>query len=342
MKTKVFILTILTVLCTQAWGQKQTKSVKDSIWNAVNTWNNGIPNANLDTMDIEDVIDATAITDLIIGSQAVLIIEPTGVLHANNLEFKNGSMILVKPGGRIIVDGNLVNRNNSNNVVIDGELTVGGDLSNGNNGAISGTGTIEAETYSGECCIMGFDPDDIVDGHIISDSIDVGTLPVELAYFTSECYDGNCVELKWSTYTETNCDNYEIHKTYDFIEWEVVAIVPGAGNSNMMLEYSYIDCFSMKKEETAYYRLKQIDYDGKANEFFVGQDQCTVNTTGLEIVIFPNPLYSGQELNVVSPEGEKLQYRVFDIRGNECNQTTLSPGIYNIVVNDKVLKLTVY
>mgnify|MGYP000909591887 CR=1 FL=1 len=54
---------------------------------------------------------------------------------------------------------------------------------------------------------------------------------------------------------------FTIEKSYDSQSWDAITIIPGAGNSNTQIEYSYTD--NSFSDKTVYYRIKQTDYDGK-------------------------------------------------------------------------------
>tara|TARA_B110000967_G_C18855239_1_gene546846 strand:+ start:778 stop:1566 length:789 start_codon:yes stop_codon:yes gene_type:complete len=84
------------------------------------------------------------------------------------------------------------------------------------------------------------------------------TLPVDLISFEAEREEDN-IKLNWSTASEENNDYFEIQKSYDGEVFTPIGYVDGAGNSNEVLDYSYTDSETNK----AYYRLKQLDYDGE-------------------------------------------------------------------------------
>jgi hypothetical protein len=85
-------------------------------------------------------------------------------------------------------------------------------------------------------------------------------LPIELISF--EGISKNTYNyLFWKTASEYNNDYFTIEKTLDGINFTPIANINGAGNSNMVLNYDYID-YNIINTIT-YYRLKQTDYDGK-------------------------------------------------------------------------------
>lgn len=88
----------------------------------------------------------------------------------------------------------------------------------------------------------------------------VMALPIELLYFKVEKNDlGNL--LKWETASEYNNDYFTIESTKDGIYYDIVSVIPGAGNSNENLYYEFND-YNISKSIN-YYRLKQTDYDGR-------------------------------------------------------------------------------
>lgn len=86
------------------------------------------------------------------------------------------------------------------------------------------------------------------------------TLPVELATFVGN-YDGEKINLGWSTFTEQNNDYFLIEKSLGGQTWEDFAIVDGAGNSTSMINYLLSD-YDVRHSGTYYYRLIQFDFNG--------------------------------------------------------------------------------
>ncbi|MBI5217670.1 MAG: hypothetical protein HY958_01900, partial [Bacteroidia bacterium] len=83
-------------------------------------------------------------------------------------------------------------------------------------------------------------------------------LPIELLSFTATCTQNQApspkpqepktknpaILLEWSTATETNNAYFTIERSSDAQNWELIATVNGAGNSNTVLNYSYTDQLS--------------------------------------------------------------------------------------------------
>ncbi|MCF8460665.1 MAG: T9SS type A sorting domain-containing protein [Flavobacteriales bacterium] len=86
-------------------------------------------------------------------------------------------------------------------------------------------------------------------------------LPIELVRFAGECGDGS-IELKWTTWTETNNDFFTVERSNNGTDFEVVDVIEGAGNSNQSITYNAID--NLPYGGTSYYRLKNTDFTGKS------------------------------------------------------------------------------
>jgi hypothetical protein len=85
-------------------------------------------------------------------------------------------------------------------------------------------------------------------------------LPVGLMSFTAEKAPQN-VLLKWSTETEENFSHFVVERSTDAVNFYQIGIVYGSGNSKHEIDYSYTDNSAV--QGIVYYRLKQVDTDGK-------------------------------------------------------------------------------
>lgn len=84
-------------------------------------------------------------------------------------------------------------------------------------------------------------------------------LPIELLSFQAK-NQNNQNHLTWQTATETNNQGFEIERSINGIDFEKIGFIKGKGNSNQIQNYRFIDANPFS---TSYYRLKQIDFDGK-------------------------------------------------------------------------------
>ncbi|MCA8829161.1 T9SS type A sorting domain-containing protein [Hymenobacter pini] len=126
-------------------------------------------------------------------------------------------------------------------------------------------------------------------------------LPVTLTSFTgSAATAGN--QLRWATAQEVNSARFVVERSADGLSYQDVASVAAAGNSASGRSYQYLDATSQR---TAYYRLRQVDTDGKTAYSSVVVVTRAATTAAPALVAFPNP-FEG-ELLVALPAGASAQ-----------------------------------
>ena len=84
-------------------------------------------------------------------------------------------------------------------------------------------------------------------------------LPVELTFFRGEMTEQG-VALTWQTASEEINEGFEVQRSVDGENWEVLDFVEGAGTTLEIQDYNYTDYEAL--EGISYYRLKQMDFDG--------------------------------------------------------------------------------
>jgi hypothetical protein len=89
-------------------------------------------------------------------------------------------------------------------------------------------------------------------------------LPVELLYFEGTPYS-LFNNLKWATASEHNADYFDIQTSKDGEIWKSIGIKIASGNSNQLINYSYLHSF--ESYGINYYKLIQYDFDGKYKEY---------------------------------------------------------------------------
>ncbi|MCH2021297.1 MAG: hypothetical protein MK207_02355 [Saprospiraceae bacterium] len=115
------------------------------------------------------------------------------------------------------------------------------------------------------------------------------SLPVELLNFEAQRLNPTSVQIDWTTETETNNSGFEIQRMYDNestfskINW-----IEGAGNSLNVLNYKLID--ENNYSGVAYYRLKQIDFDGTSSYSEIRSVIGVSREENIGITVFPNPV----------------------------------------------------
>lgn len=110
-------------------------------------------------------------------------------------------------------------------------------------------------------------------------------LPVKLLYFKGELINQTSL-LSWATTSETGNDHFEIERSATGIHFTTIGTVAGAGNSSVDQTYSFTD--KQLLAGVNYYRLKQVDQDGKCN---YSEILMLKNKTMQELIsVSPNPV----------------------------------------------------
>jgi hypothetical protein len=112
----------------------------------------------------------------------------------------------------------------------------------------------------------------------------ISTLPIELTYFNGYMKSCGVNYLMWETATENNNDRFEIERSFDGVSFEKIVIIKGAGNSITNKKYNFVD--TNPRQELNYYRLRQVDYNGKSevSSIISIDNSCDKNVTILKTV----------------------------------------------------------
>ncbi len=170
----------------------------------------------------------------------------------------------------------------------------------------------------------------------------VTTVPVVLSSFTAEKSNEN-VMLKWTTSTEINSKNFEVQRSIDGKIFISIGIVDAKGNSTQTNSYSLVDYNPFAG--TNYYRLKQVDMNGK----FSLSEMKTVKFNSKDLVdinIYPNPAHSVTTIQidkllgvgtiiVTDLYGKQLKIQSLNTTNTTLDISDLAKGVYlvNVMVN---------
>jgi hypothetical protein len=140
-----------------------------------------------------------------------------------------------------------------------------------------------------------------------------GSLPVDLVYFETKAIDDQQALLHWQTASELNNNYFDVERSYDAIHWEWVGNVTGNGTTNQLTDYNFTDKSIATSQNTPYYRLKQVDFDGAfeySNERVVSFDG---KVEKLEIAAYPKQF--NQEVTVRVSNTKPYSIEVTDLNG---------------------------
>ncbi len=153
------------------------------------------------------------------------------------------------------------------------------------------------------------------------DNIDITgyALPVELFTFILQKKGfGNF--LSWQTASELNNSHFSIERSTDGLNFREIGIVQGNGTTTEPQHYKFVD--ESPAKGTNYYRLKQMDFDGK----FEYSKVVSVNFgTGSHAMLYPTLASSVVNLKFTEPIAEDGNITLYDINGRLVGKHDIEP-----------------
>ena len=173
-------------------------------------------------------------------------------------------------------------------------------------------------------------------------------LPMKLTGFTAHITRDNSVQLTWTSEIELSSFKYVVQKSNDAKTFTDIGDVKAAGNSDKLTRYSFSDINF--NGGTSYFRLKQVDIDGKVEYSRV---VYVNNKKSLLLVksVAPNPFSSdiqligissseviSKHIRVYSAFGQTIGYRITGANSIAIDAGA-PPGIYYLRVREQTFKL---
>src|SRR5262249_52077625 len=141
-------------------------------------------------------------------------------------------------------------------------------------------------------------------------------LPVTWLSFTAQKINNHTAELKWSTTNEVNNDHFEIQRSSNAVSFSKIGTL--IANNKRQYQFTDINVYG----SVAYYRIKQVDKDGRHS---YSQVVKVLFDNNISWQINPNPAH-----NLISvyfkKELTKLQLMLIDASGK-----TVYRRMYSIV-----------
>ena len=176
---------------------------------------------------------------------------------------------------------------------------------------------------------------------IAASTTDFTTLPLDFISFTAKTdLIRNAVNLNWSTANEVNTKEFVIERGTGSGDFTVIGTIASA-NTTGTHNYNFEDASALAG--TSYYRIKQVDRDGK----FAYSDVEKVSIDGsLSLSVYPNP--TANVLNVSYASATNASLKVFNLQGQSVisqavpsgsaltnvSVASLASGIYYVVLNN--------
>lgn len=230
---KLLFLTCALILSGLLFAAPSIKAIANGNWNQATSWDlNRIPLAG-DTVNIPAGATITVSEVNKLNGSVYLKVNGRITFENNNatLDFGTGTTIIVYSGGQIHGGG-----------IPSQKINLGSQaIFKGNDVPV--IGPLMASSTSGGFTAFATSP-----------------LPVKFIGFTATRKNAD-VTVQWSTSEEINAQLYQVEKSTNGTAWNTIAYVAAVGKSSATNHYSFIDRNVTVK--LAYYRIKQVDVDGK-------------------------------------------------------------------------------
>lgn len=179
------------------------------------------------------------------------------------------------------------------------------------------------------------------------------TLPVGLLNLEATKESGGIL-LQWQTSSELNSSYFDIQRSADGIHFNSVGSVKAAGNSNVLLNYSFLDSLSKTSFQTGwYYRVKEVDADSRT--LYSNTVRINTGANGMLFSAFPNPVKSAFVLQSAW-DVPRAVIHIFDATGRavytsaqplyassgtQINISSLAAGMYILTIDDENTKTSI-
>ena len=156
------------------------------------------------------------------------------------------------------------------------------------------------------------------------------------------------IVLSWTTASEKNNDHFKVLRSIDGKSFQHIGTIKGAGTSNQVSTYQFLD--KTPFAGTNYYKLAQVDVDGKNSDSKVVQA-----TLGLSDATISVSTKNGVVVNLNSPKAGNGSIVLSDIQGTKILslkqqivagvsqiplKNKLTPGLYIVTLQMDSQKLT--
>ncbi|MBK8670437.1 MAG: T9SS type A sorting domain-containing protein [Saprospiraceae bacterium] len=132
--------------------------------------------------------------------------------------------------------------------------------------------------------------------------------------------------LYWTTQSESNNLGFEIESSNDELQFDKIGFVEGKGNSSGIVNYSFVD--KNANNGITYYRLRQVDTDGK---FSFSEIITIKHEKSSSLLVQPNLVRDQLRLLVSSDEAtDYYDIEIFDFTGRiATSKVNIRPGEWN-------------
>lgn len=161
------------------------------------------------------------------------------------------------------------------------------------------------------------------------------TLPVRYSSFDANVVN-NAVNLKWVTTMELNNGHFEVERSFnsDFSTIGLVLDAESVVNNNRTYRFKD-NSEALKGKKIVYYRLKQVDIDGKATYSTTLAVRLQAANSDVEMQASPNPFTEKLYIRFTATDNGTADMQISNLAGQTVlsKQSTITKGYNNLQVD---------
>ncbi|OQP58773.1 IPT/TIG domain-containing protein [Niastella populi] len=201
-----------------------------------------------------------------------------------------------------------------------------------------------AVSADGSTAIMGGHYDAFSVGAAWIFTTDPVALPLYWLSVDAQVIQKKEVKISWSTTEEVNTSHFEIQRSSANEQYKTIGTVQAAGQSNTVNTYTLTDK-NIFTEGTYYYRIKQVDLDGKFSYSPVKTVRLNAAQESATWQVYPNPVKRGEPVNITAIGGGIQPGEVIGVQlTNAAGQTIarVKDALSNVAkpISDRISALT--
>jgi uncharacterized repeat protein (TIGR01451 family) len=156
---------------------------------------------------------------------------------------------------------------------------------------------------------------DFVDDGTAIMNPEAGALAVSLLYFKAGLDRDHTARISWGTSLEINCKYYVVERSFDGNMFSPIATIPGNETSSLQHDYSILNDITAGTALLVYFRLSQVDADGRKNYSKVIALRLTDKTS--PVLISPNPFSGYLNINLDWSNDESATLKIINASGKD-------------------------
>lgn len=167
-------------------------------------------------------------------------------------------------------------------------------------------------------------PDAVASNNVSTLAVAVANpLPVQLTRFTAVAVGADAL-LHWETAQEVTNQHFAVERSLDGAAFATIGTLAGKGTTTLASTYRYLDAGAGTRANALYYRLRQVDFDGRAS--FSPVQTVRFGPAPAGIALYPNPTTGAATLDLRPLPAGSYLVQVFEATGRLVQQATCEPG----------------